>query len=88
MLYGHDEDGCRRCYDLFCMEYAFLENNTFLNTCISEARMPRIVFKKVCVLGEQYLLEQHLIRTMDGEDAVPKGIHRENSYLISVSGVL
>jgi hypothetical protein len=38
--------------------------------------MPKIVFKKVYVLGEQYLLEQHLIRTMDGEDAVPKGIKK------------
>jgi hypothetical protein len=28
----------------------------------------------IYVLGEQYLLEQHLIRTMDGEDAVQKGI--------------
>jgi hypothetical protein len=36
--------------------------------------MPKIVFKKVYVLGEQYLLEQHLIRTKDGEDAVPKSI--------------
>jgi hypothetical protein len=45
-----------------------------LNTCLSEARKPKIVFKKVYVLGEQYLLEQHLIRTKDGEDAVPKGI--------------
>ena len=42
--------------------------------------MPKIVFKKVlfsknvCVLGEQYLLEQYLIRTMDGEDAVQKGM--------------
>jgi hypothetical protein len=36
--------------------------------------MPKIVFQKVYVLGEQYLLEQHLIRTKDGEDAVPKSI--------------
>jgi hypothetical protein len=36
--------------------------------------MPKIVFKKVYVLGEQFLFGQHLIRTMDGEDAVQKGI--------------
>jgi hypothetical protein len=39
--------------------------------------LPKIGFKKVYVLGEQYLLEQHFIRTMDGEDAVQKGIYFE-----------
>jgi hypothetical protein len=33
-----------------------------------------LAFQKSYVLGEQYLLEQHLIRTKDGEDAVPKSI--------------
>jgi hypothetical protein len=37
---------------------------------LSEPQMVRILY----VLGELYLLEQHLIRTKDGEDAVPKGI--------------
>ena len=34
-------------------------------------------FQNIYVLGEQYLLELHLIRTMDGEDAVLKGIYFE-----------
>jgi hypothetical protein len=33
-----------------------------------------LAFQKSYVLGEQYLFEQHFIRTMDGEDAVQKGI--------------
>ena len=35
--------------------------------------MPKIVFQKVCVLGEQYLLEHLYIRGMDAEDSVQKG---------------
>ena len=54
--------------------YTFLENNSFLDSILSEPWMVRMLFKKVYVLGEQYLLEQHLIRTKDGEDAVPKSI--------------
>jgi hypothetical protein len=37
--------------------------------------MVRMVFQRVYVLGEQYLLGQLLIRTKDGEDAVPKSIN-------------
>ena len=40
----------------------------------ADCRMLKIVFKKEYVLGEQFLFGQHLIRTMDGEDAVQKGI--------------
>jgi hypothetical protein len=53
---------------------------TFLNTIFGIHASDKQVFKKVLfsknvyVLGEQYLLEQHLIRTKDGEDAVPKSI--------------
>jgi hypothetical protein len=34
-------------------------------------------FQKSYVLGEQFLFGQHLIRTMDGEDVVQKGINSE-----------
>jgi hypothetical protein len=34
-------------YDFDSRFYTFLENCTFLSTCISEAWMPKIVFKKV-----------------------------------------
>jgi hypothetical protein len=50
--------------------------------------MVRMLFKKVYVLGEQYLLEQHLIRTRDGEDAVPKSIfcRPETGHQMLISG--
>ena len=45
-----------------------------MDSILSETWMVRMLSKKVYVLGEQFLFEQHLIRTMDGEDAVQKGI--------------
>jgi hypothetical protein len=44
--------------------------------------MERMLFQRVYVLGEQYLLGQHLIRTKDGEDAVPKGI--QTSQMLNI----